>query len=138
MKVRINTHGNPCPTQHGDWIDLRTAEEVYLNGGESRNISLGVSIEIPEGYYAEVVPRSSTFKKYGVTMTNSVGIIDNAYCGDNDIWQFPAMAHKVTFIPRGVRICQFRLVEKAPTVEFEMVDKLGNIDRGGFGSTGEK
>lgn len=136
MNVRINTHGNPVPRQNGDWIDLYTAEEVELKEGEYRNISLGVSIEIPKGHYAEVVPRSSTYKKYGLTMVNSVGIIDNSYCGDNDIWQFPALAHMDTKIPRGVRLCQFRLVEKAPEVRFIPVDKLGNLDRGGFGSTG--
>ena len=135
-KIIINTHGNPLPVSHGEWIDLYTAEDVYMQPFEFRIISLGVSMQLPEGYYAEVVPRSSTCKNYGVIEANSMGIIENDYCGDNDIWGFPAVAIRETHIPIGTRVCQFRLVKQADDVHFIQVDSLGNMDRGGFGSTG--
>lgn len=135
-KIRINTHGNPLPESHGEWIDLRTAETVVIEPLEYRMISLGVSMELPDGYYAEVAPRSSTCKNWGVIMANSIGIIENSYCGDNDVWGFPAVAIRRTEIPAGTRICQFRLVRCADAVQFEQVEMLGNRDRGGFGSTG--
>lgn len=138
MKVRINTHGNPMPVKHGEWIDLATAEEVQLLALEFKQISLGVSMELPEGYYAEILPRSSTCKKFGIISANSVGIIEHDYCGDNDIWGFPAVAVRPTIIPKGTRICQFRIVKQNEPVEFEPVELLGNPDRGGFGSTGDR
>lgn len=136
-KVRINTHGNPLPESHGEWIDLRTAETVVIEPFEYRMISLGVSMELPDGYYAEIAPRSSTCKNWGVIMANGIGIIENSYCGDNDVWGFPAFAIRCTEIPAGTRICQFRLVKCADPVQFEQVGMLGNRDRGGFGSTGK-
>lgn len=120
----------------GDWIDLRAAETVAMNKGDFKLISLGVSMKLPEGYEAHVVPRSSTFKKWGVLQTNSTGIIDNSYSGTNDIWRFPALAMRDTVINKNDRICQFRIVKRQPTVEFEEVDTLDSVDRGGFGSTG--
>ena len=120
----------------GDWIDLRSAETVELKAGEFKLISLGVSMKLPEGYEAHVVPRSSTFKNFGITQTNNIGIIDNSYSGTNDIWKFPAKAERDTIINENDRICQFRIVEKMPELNFEEVDKLDNEDRGGFGSTG--
>ena len=137
MLIKINTHGNHLPVQHGEWIDLYTAEDVTLQPMETKVISLGVSMELPKGFYAEIVPRSSTCKKFGIMMNNSVGIIENSYCGDDDIWGFPAFAVRQTTIPKGSRICQFRLVAKAPAVWFEEVAQLGNPNRGGFGSTGD-
>lgn len=136
MQIKINTHGNPMPIQHGEWVDLHTAEDVSLKALEYKTISLGVSMELPEGYYAHIVPRSSAFKKHGVIMTNSIGVIENSYKGDNDVWGFPALAMRDTFIPKGTRLCQFRLEKQAEQIEFIEVDKLGNEDRGGFGSTG--
>ena len=136
MQIKINTHGNPMPIQHGEWVDLHTAEDVSLKALEYKTISLGVSMELPEGYYAHIVPRSSAFKKHGVIMTNSIGVIENSYKGDNDVWGFPALAMRDTFIPKGTRLCQFRLEKQAEQIEFVEVDKLGNKDRGGFGSTG--
>lgn len=136
MKIKINTHGNPVPVAKGDCIDLCTAEDVVLDPLEFKIISLGVSMELPEGYYAQVTPRSSTCKNFGIIMANSIGIIDHSYCGDNDIWGFPAVAIRHTEIPKGTRICQFRLVKQMEPVEFEQVELLGNADRGGFGSTG--
>jgi dUTP pyrophosphatase len=136
MQIKINTHGNPMPIQHGEWVDLHTAEDVSLKALEYKTISLGVSMELPEGYYAHIVPRSSAFKKHGVIMTNSIGVIENSYKGDNDVWGFPALAMRDTFIPKGTRLCQFRLEKQAEQIEFIEVDQLGNKDRGGFGSTG--
>ena len=137
LTVRINTHGGKMPEQHGEWIDLATAEDVELEPLEFKIISLGVSMELPEGYYAQVVPRSSTCMKHGIMLANSMGIIEHDYCGDNDIWGFPAVAIRKTFIPKGTRVCQFCLVRKHEPVEFVQVEALGNADRGGYGSTGE-
>ena len=121
----------------GDWIDLRAAEDVELKAGDFKIISLGVSMKLPEGYEAYVVPRSSTFKTWGVIQANSMGIIDNSYSGTNDIWRFPAYATRDTKIKVNDRLCQFRIVKKQPKVELIEVDKLDDIDRGGFGSTGK-
>ena len=107
-----------------------------MTKGEFMKIPLGVAMELPEGYEAHVVPRSSTFEKYGVIMTNSFGVIDNKYCGDNDFWSFPAYAVRDTWIMKNERICQFRIVKQQPEVTFLRVDKLGNEDRKGFGSSG--
>ena len=120
----------------GDWIDLRSAETVELKAGEAKLISLGVSMKLPEGYEAHVVPRSSTFKNFGIIQTNNIGIIDNSYSGTNAIWKFPAKAERDTTINENDRICQFRIVEKMPELIFEEADKLDDEDRGGFGSTG--
>lgn len=121
---------------NGDWIDLRSAETVELKSGEFKFISLGVAMQLPEGYEAHVVPRSSTFKNFGIIQTNHQGVIDNSYCGDNDCWFFPAYALRDTKINVNDRICQFRIVKKQPTIIFEEVSKLDNKDRGGHGSTG--
>lgn len=120
----------------GDWIDLRAAENVKLNAGDFKLISLGVSMKLPDGYEAHVVPRSSTFKTWGILQTNNIGIIDNSYSGTNDIWKLPAYALRDTEIKVNDRICQFRIVKKQPEVEFVEVEKLDDTDRGGFGSTG--
>lgn len=140
MKIRINTHGYPMPEliEGGDWIDLRAAETVELEKGQFYNISLGISMELPNGYEAHVLPRSSTYKKWGIRLVNSMGVIDNSYSGNNDIWHFPVVADRGTIIHEGDRICQFRIMEKQPSIEFEQVYSLGNKNRGGFGSTGHK
>jgi len=122
----------------GDWIDIRAAESVDLSYGEFKLIPLGIAIDLPEGYEAHVVPRSSTFKKWGIIETNSMGIIDESYKGDNDQWFFPAYALRRTTIEKNDRICQFRIVEKMPEIEIEEVEHLGNPDRNGYGSTGRK
>lgn len=124
--------------EKSDWIDLRSAEEIELKVGEFKLISLGVAIQLPKGYEAHIVPRSSTFKNFGIIQTNHCGIIDESYCGDNDIWKFPAYALRDTIIHKNDRICQFRIVEKMPRVSFVKVEELGNDDRGGFGSTGKR
>lgn len=122
----------------GDWIDLRAAETVELKAGEDKLIPLGVGMILPEGYEAHVVPRSSTFKHFGIIQTNHKGIIDNSYCGDNDQWMFPAYALRDTVIHKNDRICQFRIAEKQPMLNFVESDHLEETDRGGFGSTGTK
>lgn len=122
----------------GDWIDLRAAKTIRMNPGEFRLIPLGVAMQLPEGYEAIIAPRSSTYKKWGITSANSIGIIDNSYCGDNDEWMFPAIADIDTVITKNSRICQFRIQKNQPEIIFEEVDSLGNEDRGGIGSTGIK
>lgn len=124
--------------ENGDWIDLRIAEDVTLEAGEFKLIPLGVAMMLPKGYEALVIPRSSTFKKYGIIQANSIGLIDETYCGNNDEWHFPAYATRNINIPKNTRICQFRIIEHQPPVGIVEVTELSEINRGGFGSTGEK
>lgn len=121
-----------------DWIDLRAAEDVSLKQGEFRLIPLGVAMELPKGYEAHVVPRSSTFKNFGIIQTNHQGVIDCSYCGDNDQWFMPVYAVRDTQIHVNDRICQFRIMENQPKLFFDEVDCLDNADRGGHGSTGKQ
>lgn len=120
----------------GDWIDLRAAEDVILYAGEYKAIPLGVAMELPEGYEALVAPRSSTFKKHGILLANSIGVIDESYKGDNDQWHFPALATRGGKIQKNERICQFRIIKHQPPIVLLEVDSLGNTNRGGLGSTG--
>ena len=121
-----------------DWIDLRAAEDVVMKAGDFYLIPLGVAMELPKGYEAHVVPRSSTYKNFGIIQTNHMGVIDESYCGDHDQWYFPAYALRDTEIKEGDRICQFRIMEHQPEIRFEEVKSLGHEDRGGIGSTGRK
>lgn len=121
----------------GDWIDLRSAEDREMKAGEWGFIRLGVGMILPEGYEAHVAPRSSTFKNFGILVSNSIGIIDNAYCGEEDEWRLPVYAVRDTVIRKNDRICQFRIVEKQPEFEFVTVEHLRDQSRGGFGSTGK-
>ena len=121
-----------------DWIDLRASKDVELKAGEFKLIPLGVAMELPKGQEAHLVPRSSTFKNYGILQTNSCGIIDCSYCGDEDMWRMPVYATRDTVIHQNDRICQFRIVENQPKITFDEVESLGNADRGGFGSTGRQ
>lgn len=123
----------------GDWIDLAADEDVALKAGEFKLIPLGVAMKLPLGHEAHVAPRSSTFKHWGIVQTNSVGVVDESYCGDNDQWFMPVLATRDTEIKRGDRVCQFRIMEKMPTwkMGIEEVVELGNPDRGGHGSTGK-
>ncbi len=122
----------------GDWIDLRAAEDVELHQGESRLISLGISVKLPEGYEAHIAPRSSSFRKWGFLQTNGVGVVDNSYSGTNDLWQLPVYATRDAVIHENDRICQFRIMKQMPELEFCEVDTLDEVDRGGFGTTGTK
>lgn len=138
IRVVVHTDGLQIPEciENGDWIDLRAAEDVAMKKGDFKNISLGVSMELPEGYEAHLLPRSSTFKNFGIILANGMGIIDNSYCGTNDIWGFPAIAMRDTEISIGDRIAQFKIVEKQAKPKFVKVEELSGENRGGFGSTG--
>lgn len=139
LSIKIKYHNDILPLdmyENGDWIDLRAAEDIEMKSGDFRLISLGVSMKLPEGYEAHIVPRSSTYKHWGIIQANHMGVVDNSYCGDNDIWKFAAIAIRDTIIYKNDRICQFRIVKKQPEFEFEEVDYLEDPDRGGFGSTG--
>ena len=122
----------------GDWIDLRASQSFEYGSGEFMLIPLGIAMQLPEGYEANIVPRSSTFKKYGVIQTNSFGVVDESYAGDNDQWFMPVYSLKAGRINEGDRICQFRINKKMEDIEFVEVQVLGNQDRGGHGSTGNK
>lgn len=122
----------------GDWIDLRSAEDVELKAGQFRLIRLGVGMILPAGYEAHVAPRSSTFKNFGIIQTNGIGIIDSSYCGEEDEWRMPAYALRDTVIHKNDRICQFRIMEKQPEFQFVPVEHLKEDSRGGFGSTGKQ
>lgn len=140
IKVKYHTK-NPIKLEQvdgSDWIDLRAAKGYSLHEGDFALIDLGVSMKLPEGYEAHVAPRSSTFKKWGVIQTNSVGVIDNSYSSDQDVWMMPVLATRDTQIYEGDRICQFRIVRQQPEITFEEVASLGNESRGGFGSTGTR
>jgi dUTP pyrophosphatase len=121
----------------GDWIDLRAAADVEFRAGEFKLIPLGVGMILPEGYEAHIAPRSSTYKNFGIIQTNSIGVVDNSYCGDEDEWKMAAYALRDTLIRKNDRICQFRIIEKQPEIEFETVEHLRETSRGGFGSTGK-
>lgn len=128
---------NPPSQAHPhEWVDLRAAEDVVMFRGDFKMIPLGICIELPPGYEALVLPRSSTYKNFGIILANGMGVIDAEYCGDNDVWHFPAIAMKHTIIHKGDRICQFRIIEQQPDIEFNVVEHLGNKDRNGLGSTG--
>jgi len=122
--------------KQGNWLDLRCAKETLLLAGEYALIPLGIAIQLPEGYEANIVPRSSTFKNFGIIQCNHFGIVDNSYCGDNDQWFFSALAMRDTIINKGDRICQFRINKIQPEFEIIEVETLGNKERGGIGSTG--
>lgn len=142
LKIKVK-YFNPKSTKltkitKGDWIDLRSAETVEMKAGEFALIPLGVAMELPKDYEANIVPRSSTFKNFGIIQTNSFGVVDNSYSGNDDQWFFPAYALRDTTINFDERICQFRIQERMPEVELEEVEFLEGENRGGFGSTGVK
>ena len=121
-----------------DWIDLRIAETVELKKDEFKLLPLGIAVKLPEGYEAHIVPRSSTYKNFGIIQTNHMGVVDESYCGDDDQWYMPAYALRDTRIEKGDRVCQFRIMRHQPTISFEECDTLGSENRGGIGSTGKK
>lgn len=141
MKIKLKYIRSIKPIEafeNGDWIDLRSAEDIELEPFEYACIPLGVCMELPKGYSAVIAPRSSTYKKWGIIQVNSPGIIDESYCGDNDEWCLPVIALRTTKIYKNDRICQFRIIKKTDSVTFQTVNELGNPDRNGFGSTGSK
>lgn len=139
VSIKIKYHTDILPIElnpNGDWVDLRAAEDIDMNVGDFKLISLGISMKLPDGYEAHIVPRSSTYRHWGIIQANHMGVVDNSYCGDNDIWKFPAIAVRDTTIYKNDRICQFRIVKKQPALEFVEVDRLDEPNRGGFGSSG--
>lgn len=120
----------------GSWIDLYTYEEVTLKQGDQKYINLGLAMKLPDGYEAIMAPRSSTYKNWGITQTNSIGVIDSTYCGNDDIWMFPAYASKNITIPAETRICQFRIQKEQPKIIFQQTNSLKDVSRGGLGSSG--
>lgn len=123
--------------EKGDWIDLRSVIDIQLHQGDFTLIPLGIGMILPEGYEAHIVPRSSTFKNYGILQTNGIGIIDNSYSGENDEWKMPVLAMKDTVIHKNDRICQFRIMPKMQELHIQEVSHLNPVSRGGFGSTGK-
>lgn len=122
--------------EQGDWIDLRVAEDVHMKAGEFKVLHLGVAMQLPAGYEAIVAPRSSTYKNWGIVLSNSIGVIDGSYCSDQDEWRAPVIALMDTDIPINTRLFQFRIQKNQPKLNFITVDDLDNPDRGGIGSTG--
>ena len=139
IDVRYLTPGLP-PLEYvegkSDWIDLRAARDVSFEAGEFKPIPLGIALKLPAGYEAHVAPRSSTFKHFGLIQVNGVGVIDGSYCGDEDEWFAPMLATRPVTVHKGDRICQFRVMENQPPLEFVAVEHLEGENRGGFGSTG--
>ena len=119
-----------------DWVDLRAAENVHLKQGEYHLVDLGISVKLPAGYEMIIAPRSSTFKNFGVIQTNSIGLIDETYCGENDIIKMPVLAMRDTDIHVNDRICQFRIQKHQPRLNFNETEHMEDASRGGFGSTG--
>ena len=136
VKIKYFDKSLPELECHGDWIDLYNKEEVSLKISEHKLIDLNVAIKLPKEYEAHILPRSSTFKNYGLLVANSMGMVDNAYCGDNDEWKLSVIGTKEVTIPKGSRIAQFRIIP-SQNVKLKTVENLGGIDRGGFGSSGK-
>ena len=145
LKIRVKYHddgkGEPLKKIEkitiGDWIDLRCAKHMNISCYHHELIPLGVSMKLPEGYEAHIVLRSSTFKLTGLIQTNSMGIIDNSYSGDDDEWKMPVYAIRDTLVVKNDRICQFRIIKHQPVIEFvEVAASNDGEARGGFGSTG--
>ena len=122
--------------QKGDLIDLRVVGTHVMKKGEFKLLPLGVAMKLPKGYEAQIYPRSSTFKNLKIILANSVGCVDNSYCGPTDQWYFPAIALEDTTVHHNDRICQFKIVKNQPPLEFEEVEDLEDPDRSGIGSTG--
>lgn len=147
------------PTQHGDWIDLYMQRSLIISPGHIDNedgvhmIDLGIAVKLPKGYEAQMVLRSSTPSKKNVMMANSIAIIDNEYCGNDDYWKLPFIIidkNRNTVIEVGERVCQFKIVlsQRATVWQklkwlftsgfiLEKTNKLGDNNRGGIGSTGK-
>lgn len=140
FKIKVKYLNKKCVinwNDKGDWIDLRSADNLAFPKGSHGIIHLGVAIELPEGYEAIIAPRSSTYKRWGLIQTNGIGVIDHTYCGDNDEWGMPVYATRDVCIMEGDRVCQFRIQKVQPRFTIEEVRVLGNADRNGFGSTGK-
>ncbi len=142
MEIKVKYFADIQPIEifedKGDWIDLRCAEDVELKQGEFRLLHLGVGFKLPKGYEAIIAPRSSTYKNFGIIQANSIGVVDESYCGDNDEWRMPVVALRDTAIHKNDRICQFRIIKHQPKFKIVNVEHLDAISRGGIGSTGKQ
>lgn len=154
MIIRIKYFDNATKLKKitkGNWIDVYANKDVFVKCGERKMVPLGFALELPEGWEGHLAPRSSTFKTWGIIQTNSVGVVDDTYIGDNDQWHMPVYCLqgkdiesengeevKGTWIRKGDKIGQFRIMEVMPEIQFEEVESFGNKDRGGFGTTGTK
>lgn len=136
--IKIRYIDSPALEQNkkGGCIDLYNANEITLKKGEWGFIHLGVSMKLPDGYDALLLPRSSTFKRYGILLTNGTGYIDNIFNGQDDEWLACVLATRDITIPKGVRCFQFRLLEQQANITFEKTDNLNSNNRGSYGSTG--
>ena len=139
----------------GNCIDVYAYEDMFIPYMSYAMINLGFAMQLPKGKIAKLYPRSSTFKTWGLIQTNHTGIIDESYCGNDDIWHLPVQCtmpkqvekvkingHKVTvagtWVKKDDKIAQFEIVDAMEMPTFKKVEDLGNYNRGGFGSTGEK
>ena len=151
MKIRIKYFEDAVRLKKiakGNWIDVYSNKDVFVKQGERAMIPLGFALELPNGWEAHLAPRSSTVKTWGLIQTNSVGVVDDTYIGDDDQWHMPVYClqskdengdeGKGTWIKKGDKIGQFRIMEVMPEIEFEEVESFGNVSRGGFGTTGSK
>lgn len=150
MKLKIKYFNNAKKLEKiskGNWIDVYANEDVFVLKDHSKTIPLGFALELPKGWEGHLAPRSSTFKTWGIIQTNSVGVVDDTYIGDNDEWSMPVYCLEAkkysdgafgTWIRKGDKIGQFRIMEVMPDIEFEEVEELNNPNRGGFGTTGAK
>lgn len=150
MKLRIKYFEGATRLQKiakGNWIDVYANKDVFIKLGDRAMVPLGFALELPQGWEGHLAPRSSTFKTWGIIQTNSIGVVDDTYIGDNDQWHMPVFClqgkhieveEQGTWIRKGDKIGQFRIMEVMPEIEFEEVDTFGNSDRGGFGTTGVK
>lgn len=142
LKIQIKYFDPNMPkiekVKTGDWIDLRAAEDITLKQFEFKLIPLGVAMKLPRNYEANIVPRSSTYKNFGIIQTNSFGVVDRVYCGNSDEWFMPVIALRDTEIKKYDRICQMRINSVMPKVVFNEVEKLSSTNRGGHGSSGVK
>lgn len=140
MEIKIKYQEGMKPiyrVRDGEWFDLRAGEDKEYTKGDIVTISLGVSMELPLGYEALILPRSSVCRKRGLVWADS-GLIDHAFCGDNDVWGATFYAVRSGKIFKNDRICQFRILPVQKYAEVVEVRFLGNEDRGGYGSTGTK
>lgn len=154
MKLRIKYLENATKMERiakGNWIDVYAYQDTFIPQGERAMINLGFALELPKGWEGHLAPRSSTFKTWGIIQTNHVGVVDDTYIGDNDVWHMPVyclqgkeievvdgIESNGVWIRKGDKIGQFRIMEVMPELEFEEVESFGNKDRNGFGSTGVK
>jgi dUTP pyrophosphatase len=135
--IRVTNIGLlPVKSENGDWYDLKCGQAIVLKKGERVDIPMGVAMRLPKGYEAIVLPRSSTCRKLNIVMENSMGVIDNSYNGNEDIWRFRAYALEDTVIPYKARIAQFRIQKNQPKLQFRVVKSLSRKSRGGFGTSG--